>query len=69
MLLGRALTVLTQAIVVTAGTPGCREKGPAEKAGEQVDKAADKLKDAIDADGPAEKAGKAIDDAVDGPKD
>ena len=69
MLLGRALTVLALALVVTVGMPGCREKGPAEKAGEQVDRAADKLKDAIDDDGPAEEAGKAIDDAVDGLKD
>ena len=69
MLISRALTVVALAIAVTAGMPGCREKGPAEKAGEQVDKAADKLKDAIDDDGPAEKAGKAIDDAVDDLKD
>ena len=26
--------------------PGCREKGPAEKAGEKVDKAVDDVKDA-----------------------
>ena len=69
MLPRRALPVLALAIVVAAGMPGCREKGTAEKAGEQVDKAADKLKDAIDDDGPAEKAGKAIDDAVDDLKD
>jgi hypothetical protein len=69
MLVRRALLVVALGIVVGAGMPGCRETGPAEKAGEQVDEAADKLKDAIDEDGPAEKAGKAIDDAVDDLKD
>ncbi|MFZ5493392.1 MAG: hypothetical protein ACOY6E_12945 [Pseudomonadota bacterium] len=47
---------------------GCGEKGPAEKAGEQIDKAVEQTKDAVqDAgqQGPAEKAGEAIDEKTD----
>ncbi len=40
-------------------------KGPVEKAGEKVDKAMDKVSDAVDPKGPAEKAGRAIDRATD----
>jgi hypothetical protein len=48
-------------------TIGCEKpKGPVEKAGEKVDKAVDKVSDAIDPKGPAEKAGRAIDRATDG---
>ena len=65
MLVRRPLAVVALAIAVTAGMPGCREKGPAEKAGEQIDKTADKLKDAIEDKGPAEKAGEAVDEAFD----
>ncbi len=42
----------------------CREKGPAEKAGEKVDSAVDKVKDTIDPKGPGEKAGEKIDEAL-----
>ncbi len=43
-----------------------KPKGPVEKAGEKVDKAVDKVSDAVDPKGPAEKAGRAIDRATDG---
>ena len=42
----------------------CDNKGPAEKAGQQVDKAAQKVEDAINPPGPVEKAGRAVDNAV-----
>lgn len=42
----------------------CREKGPAEKAGESVDKVIEDVKDAVDPKGPVEKAGEKIDDAL-----
>ena len=42
----------------------CREKGPAEKAGEKMDNAVDKVKDAVDPKGPVEKAGEKVDDAL-----
>lgn len=44
---------------------GCGKKGPAEKAGESLDHAGDKVHDALTPDGPAEKAGKKLDHAVD----
>jgi len=42
----------------------CREKGPAEKVGESVDKAIEDVKDAVDPKGPVEKAGEKVDDAL-----
>ncbi len=42
----------------------CKEKGPAEKAGEGVDKAVENVKDAVDPKGPVEKAGEKIDEAT-----
>lgn len=42
----------------------CKEKGPAEKAGENVDEAIENMKDAVDPKGPAEKAGEKVDDAL-----
>ncbi len=44
---------------------GCREKGPAEKAGEKLDKVGEKISDTLDPKGPAEKAGRKIDKALD----
>lgn len=43
----------------------CDDKGPAEKAGEKIDNAAQSMKDTIDPPGPAEKAGRSIDDTFD----
>ena len=43
---------------------GCEPKGPAEKAGENLDKAGQNVKDAVDPRGPAEKAGDKVDDAM-----
>jgi hypothetical protein len=54
--------VLGGAIALGAGCEA--EKGPAEKAGEGVDKAVQKAKDAVDPAGPAEKAGRAVDDTI-----
>jgi hypothetical protein len=42
----------------------CREKGPAEKAGESIDKAVKDVKDAVDPKGPLEKAGEKVDRAL-----
>ncbi len=42
----------------------CREKGPAEKAGEHLDKAMENVKDAVDPKGPVEKAGEKVDRAL-----
>ena len=59
----RALLV---GIIFSAGlmVGGCREKGPAEKVGEKLDKAGEKISDTLDPKGPAEKAGRQVDKAV-----
>jgi hypothetical protein len=44
---------------------GCVQKGPAQRAGEKLDRAVEDMKDTIDPPGPAEKAGRNIDRAVD----
>lgn len=49
---------------IAASVVSCKEKGPAEKAGESLDKAADKVKDAVDPKGPVEKAGEKVDEAL-----
>jgi predicted small lipoprotein YifL len=67
MVVGLVLGLLTFPLAA------CEQKGPAEKAGEQVDQAmeeakeeieqaADAIRDKIDPQGPAEKAGEKIDE-------
>jgi hypothetical protein len=43
---------------------GCESKGPAEKAGESIDKGIQNAKDAINPPGPAEQAGRNLDKAI-----
>ena len=57
------------AIGGAALTSGCREKGPAERAGEKIDRTMDKVEDKLDPKGPAEKAGRKLDRAIDDAKD
>jgi hypothetical protein len=59
--------ILMAAVLATAalGLTACEKKGPAEKAGDKIDKAVEKVGDAIDPKGPAEKAGRKIDKALD----
>jgi predicted small secreted protein len=57
------------AVIVALAAPpllaGCdHPKGPAERAGEQIDKAKEKIDDAVDPKGPAEKAGRKVDKAL-----
>jgi hypothetical protein len=40
---------------------GCESKGPAEKAGENIDKGVQSAKDAVNPPGPVEKAGRGLD--------
>ncbi len=56
-----ASAVLAASMMVSACN---RHEGPAEKAGEKIDKAADKVSDTIDPKGPVEKAGRKIDRAT-----
>jgi hypothetical protein len=50
--------------VVALLTSACTTKGPAQKAGEKLDDAADKVSDTVNPKGPVEKAGRAIDRAT-----
>ena len=50
--------------LVAAPLTSCREKGPAEKVGESLDRAAEDIKDTVNPKGPAEKAGEKIDNAL-----
>jgi predicted small lipoprotein YifL len=64
----RRLSVLFTAVIAVAATlalTGCPKKGPAEKAGEKIDAAKDKVSDTLNPKGPAEKAGRSIDRATD----
>jgi hypothetical protein len=63
--LGSALLVMGSALVGV----GCERKGPVEKAGKQVDKAIEDVKDKVNPEGPVEKAGKKVDQAVEAAKD
>jgi hypothetical protein len=52
-------------IAVCLGLAGCPKRGPAQRAGEKIDRAKDKVDDAVNPKGPAEKAGRTIDRALD----
>jgi hypothetical protein len=56
------LTVALFGVVVTFG--GCEPKGPAERAGESIDKGVQNAKDAVNPPGTLEKAGRSVDKAL-----
>lgn len=59
----RLLTRLSVVLVLLLG--GCDEpEGPAERAGERMDEAAERAAEALDPEGPAERAGEQIDQAM-----
>ena len=60
----QALSLSLMTAILGFCLTGCPSKGPAEKVGEKIDHAKDKVSDALDPKGPAEKAGRAIDRAV-----
>lgn len=57
------IAALVFATIIPMAMTGCQE-GPAEQAGESIDKAGRNIKDAVVAPGPGEKAGRAVDDAI-----
>jgi predicted small lipoprotein YifL len=61
----KMLSTAALAFLLASAAGACREKGPVERAGEKVDDAVDRAKDALDPKGPAEKAGEKIDKALD----
>jgi hypothetical protein len=58
------LFVLLAVVCVTGILLACSKKGPVEKVGAKLDKAVDKVQDAVTPDGPAEKAGKKLDRVI-----
>jgi hypothetical protein len=57
-----AFAVLMLATVATCA--GCEPKGPAQRAGVNIDKGVQSAKDAINPPGPGEKAGRGLDKAL-----
>jgi hypothetical protein len=55
--------------LVVIALAGCEKEGPAERAGKELDEAAEKLGDAVEKRGPLERAGEKMDNAVDDAKD
>jgi predicted small secreted protein len=65
----KKLSILSISLLLATGLFACEKKGTAEKAGENIDKAVDKVQDAVNPKGPMEKAGEKIDESVDKTKD
>jgi hypothetical protein len=51
------------------GLGACEDKGPAESAGQEIDQAVEKAKEAVDPQGPAERAGEKMDEAAEKAKE
>ncbi len=62
--MSRFAALATLVLVAVASLAGCENKGPAEQAGQSVDKGVQNLKDAVTPAGPVEKAGRGVDKAL-----
>lgn len=61
----RIPTIAVISIIPVLGLlSSCKEKGPAEEAGEKLDEAIEDVKDKVDPQGPAERVGEKVDDAL-----
>jgi predicted small secreted protein len=60
----KKIGLVASGLLVSLALVGCEEKGPAQKAGESIDKAGKDLKNSVDPRGPAGKLGDKIDNAV-----
>jgi hypothetical protein len=60
----RMALLATMLFGAVAAFAGCETKGPAQKAGEEIDKGVQSAKDAINPPGPLEKAGRGVDKAL-----
>ncbi|MDQ3580923.1 MAG: Rv0909 family putative TA system antitoxin [Pseudomonadota bacterium] len=54
---------------IVLGLGACEDKGTAESAGQEIDQAVEKAKEAVDPQGPAERAGEKIDESVEKAKE
>jgi predicted small lipoprotein YifL len=61
---GKTLLTSLAMILLTLGLSACEQEGPAERAGEKVDAAAERAKEAVDPKGSAERAGEKADEAM-----
>jgi hypothetical protein len=61
---GKTLLTSLAIIVLTLGLSACEQEGPAERAGEKADAAAERAKETLDPKGPAERAGEKADEAM-----
>ncbi|MBC7979549.1 MAG: hypothetical protein H7Y36_03190 [Armatimonadetes bacterium] len=57
------ITILS-ILPLIAALSSCKEKGPAEKAGEKLDDAVEEIEDTVNPKGPVEKAGEKVDEAL-----
>jgi predicted small lipoprotein YifL len=57
----RTLVFPTFAALFLVSLAACHQEGPAEKAGQSLDNAGQKVQDTINPPGPAQKAGRALD--------
>ncbi len=63
----KRIALAAMSLVVSVALVGCEQKGPMEKAGENVDNAGKNVRDAVSPPkGPIEDAGRKVDKAVDG---
>jgi hypothetical protein len=58
-----AVMVCMGFVVIVLGA--CKQEGPAERTGREIDEAAEKLGEAVEKKGPLERAGENMDNAVD----
>ncbi|MBX3446445.1 MAG: hypothetical protein KF765_06800 [Parvibaculaceae bacterium] len=63
-MLRKTLFGIALILPLAGGLAACDDQGPAERAGESLDEAADSVADAFERDGPAERTGEDIDDAL-----
>jgi hypothetical protein len=61
---GRAAFLAGLALWAFVAFTGCESKGPAQKAGESIDKGIQDTRDAISPPGPAQKVGRELDKAL-----
>jgi hypothetical protein len=60
----KPLLIVFAALVLALGLSACEREGPAERAGEQIDEAAERAGEALEPEGPAERAGEQMDRAI-----
>ena len=64
MAIYKRLSIVLGAGLVVMALGGCKQEGPAERAGKEIDGAAERLGEALEKQGPVERAGEQIDEAM-----